>query len=251
MIDFHCHIDLYPDPIAVLEEADRRGVYILAVTTSPKAWSGTKRLIGSRRRVRMALGLHPEVVGQRHMEVPLLEHLIGETEYVGEIGLDGSPHMKSSYALQEAALARILRACSAAGGRILTLHSRRAATGVLDALESAPGSGVPILHWFSGSQKELERAIKLGCWFSVGPMMLKSAKGKALAAMMPPERVLTETDAPFAQIDGKPLMPWDVCLAYPDLAAIWNCDVEMIPARLGANLRGLLALRKMDELTKS
>jgi TatD DNase family protein len=120
------------------------------------------------------------------------------------------------------------------------MHSRRAATQVLDALEAERGAGTPILHWFTGTTRELDRAIALGCWFSVGPLMLRSAKGRALVSLMPPDRVLTETDAPFAQIDGKPLMPWDVCLAYPDLASLWGCEPSAVPARLRANLRNLV-----------
>lgn len=229
----------------MLDEAEARGVYVLAVTTTPKAWTGTKRLIGDRPRVRVALGLHPELVGERHMEVPLLEHFLSETRYVGEIGLDGSPHIKDSFAAQKVALARILKACANSGGRILTLHSRRAATPVLDALEAEPNAGTPILHWFSGTTKELERAVRIGCWFSVGPLMLKSEKGRALARMMPRDRVLTETDAPFAQVNGRPLMPWDVAEAYPVLAKLWGCEPEIVSTEISGNLRSLLDAQRI------
>ena len=111
MIDFHCHLDLYPNARAVIEEADARGAFVLAVTTTPKAWTGTKQLIGNRKRIRVALGLHPELVPERHNEVPLLEHYLPETRYVGEIGLDGSSHMRGSFELQERVLTRILQAC--------------------------------------------------------------------------------------------------------------------------------------------
>jgi TatD DNase family protein len=239
LIDFHCHIDLYPDPKAVLDGAEARGVYILAVTTTPKAWAGTRKLIGERPRVRIGLGLHPELVAERHGEVPLFAHLLAEARYVGEIGLDGGPHMRGSFKLQEATLARLLQHCAAAGGRVMSLHSRRAAGGVLDALEAHPGAGTPILHWFTGTPRELDRAIQLGCWFSVGPLMLASSKGRALAAAMPKERVLTETDAPFAQVGGAPLMPWDVVQTYPSLGALWGCDAEAVDGQLRRNLISL------------
>jgi TatD DNase family protein len=241
LIDFHCHIDLYPNAKAIIEEADARGAYILAVTTTPKAWTGTKKLVGKRKRIRVGLGLHPELVPERHNEVALLEHYLPETRYVGEIGLDGSSHMRGSFDLQERVLVRILRACEAEGKKVISLHSRRAANGVIDALLQAPNAGTPILHWFSGSIKELDRAIQAGCWFSVGPLMLNSAKGRKLVELMPAERVITETDAPFAQIKGCPLMPWDVTLTYPILADIWQCHVDEIPKRLKKNLKTLLA----------
>lgn len=185
MIDFHCHIDLYPDPSAILEGIDAHGTYVLAVTTTPKAWRGNKKLVGARKRVRVALGLHPELVAQRHGEVALLCGLLPEARYVGEIGLDGSPAHRDSMDQQRAVFDRILQACAGHGGRIMTIHSRGAATSVLDALEKHRDAGVPILHWFSGTSRELERAIAMGCWFSIGPAMLRSRRGGTLHPICP------------------------------------------------------------------
>src|SRR3546814_8490128 len=44
LIDFHCHLDLYPDPHAVAAEATARGVYILSVTTTPRSEEHTSEL---------------------------------------------------------------------------------------------------------------------------------------------------------------------------------------------------------------
>ena len=69
--------------------------------------------------------------------------------------------------------------------------------------------------------------------------MTGSAKGRKLIEMMPRERVLTETDSPFAQINGAPLNPWDVTLAYPILGELWNCSVEHVDKQVLSNLRKL------------
>ncbi|MFC3692286.1 Qat anti-phage system TatD family nuclease QatD [Chenggangzhangella methanolivorans] len=239
MIDFHCHIDLYSDPAAVLNEAETRGVYVLAVTTTPKAWAGNLKLVAGRRRVRLGLGFHPELVETRYSEIALFEHLVPEARYIGEVGLDGSPEHSAGFDRQRKIFERILRASSMAGGRVLSLHSRRAAGAVMDCLDRFPDAGTAILHWFSGDRSELDRAIRRGCWFSVGPSMLTSAKGMALAKAMPRDRVLTETDAPFARIKGRPLNPWDVDGAYVLLAEAWGCDVETARGTIRENLRTL------------
>lgn len=239
MIDFHCHIDLYPDPSAILEGIDARGTYVLAVTTTPKAWRGTKKLVGTRKRVRVALGLHPELVAQRHGEVALLCGLLPETRYVGEIGLDGSPRHCDSMNQQRAVFDRILQACAAHGGRIMTIHSRGAATLVLDALEQHRDAGVPILHWFSGTSRELERAVAMGCWFSIGPAMLRSRRARELVSNMPLDRLLTETDAPFARDGGNPLMPWQAYDCLKELGNLTGTDSGQIMLRLMDNLRSL------------
>jgi TatD DNase family protein len=71
----------------------------------------------------------------------------------------------------------------------MTIHSRRAATQVLDALEAHKSAGTPILHWFSGTKRELDRAVSMGCWFSVGPGMIYGQKGRDIVKMIPRDRL--------------------------------------------------------------
>src|SRR5437868_5038347 len=55
------------------------------------------RNIGSRRdsqRIRTALGLHPQLAHERKSELALFDALLPKTDYVGEIGLDGSPEYR-------------------------------------------------------------------------------------------------------------------------------------------------------------
>jgi len=124
---------------------------------------------------------------------------------VGEIGLDGDPQFRRHGDVQVAVFEHILIKCRDAGGRIISIHSRRASGRVLDYIEKFPGAGILVLHWFSGSLRDLDRAIKLACWFSVGPAMLASKNGRTLAARMPRDRILMEFDGPFAQLNGLPV----------------------------------------------
>jgi TatD DNase family protein len=239
VIDFHCHLDLYPDPHGVARACAERGLYVLSVTTTPSAWSGTTALAKGSTRIRTALGLHPQIAHQRKGELPLFERLIGETRYVGEIGLDGAPEFRRHWEDQLLVFTRALDICRAAGGCVLSLHSRRAATAVLDALEARPGAGTPILHWFSGSNRELARAINLGCWFSVGPGMLRGEKGRDLASRMPRDRILTESDGPFAQIEGRSVWPWEAGIAVGELAKLWVQSPVDVERQLATNLAQL------------
>ena len=100
MIDFHCHLDLYPDPEKEIREADAAGIYVLSVTTTPKAWVQTARLARGRKRIRTALGLHPQLAHERQNELPQFEHLLPRVRYVGEIGLDGTSGF-GQYAAQQ------------------------------------------------------------------------------------------------------------------------------------------------------
>jgi TatD DNase family protein len=239
MIDFHAHLDLYPDPHAVVRRCEELGIYVLSVTTTASAWEGTAALAHGRPRIRTALGMHPQLARERRHELPLFKTLVEKTNYVGEVGLDGTPECRPFWPDQMDVFTEVLNTCSRIGGRVLSIHSRRAAKDVLDVLSQFPDAGVPIFHWFSGTQRELDRAIASGCWFSVGPAMLASAKSRAQIATMPRERVLTECDGPFARRKEMPLYPWDVMDAHENLAELWGVSSSRVAEVLLDNLKRL------------
>lgn len=236
MIDFHCHIDLFPNPREVVAECVRRKLYVLSVTTTPSAWDGTAALADGAPRIRTALGLHPQLAHERKRELDLFDRVLPQTRYVGEVGLDGSPELKPHCSAQVDVFDHILAACASVGGRVLSIHSRRAATAVLDRLERFPGAGTFVLHWFSGNHRELGRAIELGCWFSVGPAMLAGERGRILASKMPRDQILTETDGPFARVNDLAFRPWEVESAIESLGNIWSVASNETSAVLKANL---------------
>jgi TatD DNase family protein len=241
MIDLHCHLDLYPNPSQVVLECKKRGLYILSVTTTPSAWTVTNSLADNAPRIKTALGLHPQIAHERISELPLFDKLLPQTRYVGEVGLDGAPEFRNYWTSQTKVFEHILNQCTCEGGRIMTIHSRRAAEAVLDMLNSFPNSGTAILHWFSGRVKDLDRAIEMGCWFSVGPSMLQSNSGRKLLSRMPPNRVLPETDGPFARIGNQTLMPWQSELVIQPLSEIWSISLDDTKQRLENNFRKLVS----------
>jgi TatD DNase family protein len=170
-----------------------------------------------------------------------VEGLLPETRYVGEIGLDGSANYRQHAAIQTKCFDFVLRASARAGGRILTIHSRGAPDDVMDALARHSGAEIPVLHWFSGTKTQLRRAVDMGCWFSVGPAMLQGRKGIELLAAMPGNRVLTETDGPFATRCGSPLQPGEVEEAILACAAVWQTDASEATLRIKANFRRIVS----------
>ena len=239
-IDMHCHLDLYPQPELVVEESKLRGTYILSVTTTPKAWHGTSLLAQKNQRIRTALGLHPQLAHKRSHELDLFDSLLAKTRYVGEIGLDGAKEFKEYWNIQLKVFRHILTSVNQAGGKIMSIHSRGSASAVLDEIKNI--DGVVILHWFSGTPKQPERAIDLGCWFSVGPAMLDTIKGRSLTLKIPKSRILTETDGPFGKFCNKTLMPWDNEITENQLATLWGMSRNDIKLKLLDNLNNLCSL---------
>jgi len=240
MMDMHCHIDLYPNPKEIIDECVRNKLYILSVTTTPKAWNGTYALTQGLPRFNTALGLHPQLAHQRENELPLFDELISETKYVGEIGLDGSKEYRPYIDSQLRVFRHILDKCQRSESKIMTIHSRGAVSMVLDELENYPKAGAPILHWFTGTKKELSRAIDLGCMFSIGPMMSGSKKGKNIIEGIPRDKILLETDGPFTMLNNKSLRPTDSFLVATYLSEIWELSQESVTAILKDNLKSLV-----------
>lgn len=222
MIDLHTHLDLYPNALDILAQVNKENRFTLAVTTSPRAWLGTSQVFKGHENIKVALGLHPEVADQKFNELDLLLSSIQNSDFIGEVGIDGSARYSRTIDKQVLIFDNMIRECEKAGGRIISIHSRAAASKILSIIRKYPNCGTPILHWFSGSITELKEAIEMRCYFSVNPLMLKSKKGKDLVSRIPSELVLPESDGPFAVLNGKPIMPWeamDVCFVLSD---IWN-----------------------------
>jgi TatD DNase family protein len=248
MIDFHCHLDLYKDPLSLLPEIGRRCEFVLAVTTSPRAWAKTSRVFQNTACVKTAIGLHPEILADRINERNDLMKGIRQTPFIGEVGIDGSPQYADSMNLQEEVLRDVMQESEKCGGRVLSIHSRNAATKVLDVIERHSGKNVSVLHWFSGTANELDRAIELGAWFSVNPIMTFGNKGATLVSKMPLSRLLPETDAPFAQNKGVPYMPWDTAIVIEQLARIFSMNSAGVKNKMENNLQSLLSITKTMQL---
>ena len=240
-VDFHTHLDLYPDLRAAIAACDRRRTATLTVTTTPKAFVRNEELADVSEFVRVGLGLHPQLVAERSGEIALFEKLLQRSRYVGEVGLDAGPRHYLSLELQKSIFERILRLCADEGDKILSIHSVRATKPVLDLLERylPRHRGTVVLHWFSGSVGEARRAAALGCYFSVNERMLASPNGRRILREMPKDRLLTETDGPFVERDGKPIAAGDVLRAVEEIAILKKRSVSDIRSLIVANLHSV------------
>lgn len=240
MMDMHCHLDLYPNPQYIVKRCQDENLYVLSVTTTPKAWYGTSLLTKDCSRIRTALGLHPQLAHERWQELELFDALLNQTRYVGEIGLDGGKEFKIHWEIQLKVFRHILKSSAKAGGKILSIHSRMSANAVLDELDKS-NDNLPILHWFSGTQSQLKRAIEMGCYFSVGPSMLSNKKGYELAKEIPIEKILIETDGPFGTFQKKALFPWDFSISIAMLSEIKRLTTNEMESILAENLFNLVS----------
>lgn len=242
MMDLHCHIDLYKDPAGVIQRAFEKNMYVLSLTTTPSAWPGTYALTKNIPRFNTALGLHPQLAHLREHELTLFDKLINETRYIGEIGLDASKNFKPHLDAQLRVFRHILKQSEKTGSKILTIHTLNSVSIVLDELHAHPNCGKPILHWFLGTKTEMSRAIGIGCWFSIGPAMTTSNRGMKVIEWLPKDKILLETDGPFAKYNKKPLEPCDTTIVIQYLAKQWSVSEAVVSQQLKDNLTNLVTV---------
>jgi TatD DNase family protein len=238
VIDYHCHLDLYPDPETAISECERMGIYTLSVTTTPKAWPRNHEWISKTHFVRAALGIHPQLVATRANEITIWETYLSQTRYVGEVGLDGGPRFYQSLDLQKSVFQKILTLSDKAGGKILSVHSARTTTLVLDMIEKymRPGRCQVVLHWFTGTKSEASRAIDLGCYFSINAEMFAKKQHHSTIESLPLNRLLTETDGPFCKINNRPVRPADASRVVELIAEELGLTPDVIANNIYSNL---------------
>ena len=199
--DLHCHIDLMPSMVSFASETNKAGIGIFAVTTTPKAYEKEITMLKQFDNIKVGLGLHPQLVSERYGELSLLEQLIGSADYIGEIGLDFNKKFYASKEKQIEVFELIIKWCSNIGKKTISIHSVHSDKTMLDILEKhdCVKKNKCILHWFSGTQVQLHRAVQMGCFFSINGAMIKSPNGRKLIKNIPSENILIETDAPFVK----------------------------------------------------
>ena len=228
LYDTHFHLDLQKNVKAAIEAINANKIYTIAMTNLPVLYEKEKQQYDSPY-IRTALGFHPELIGEYKKYIPLMWEKLSEARYIGEVGLDFTD--KTYQADQVSFFSELVQRCRKDENKIISIHSRKAEREVLDVLDDA-FSFKAILHWYSGDESLLNRAVKMGCYFSVNGNMLKSRKIERMLEIVPKNRILLETDSPFGDtikshaeslkilIDG--LSPKYVMLAEEIEGILWN-----------------------------
>jgi len=199
-IDTHCHLDLIKDIQKNPLVEDSPKIKSISVTNAPSFYEHNRMLFKDAQNIRIAVGLHPELINNFSDQIAIFEKALGTTRYVGEIGLDGSPQYKPLFDLQVEVFEKLLSLIAKADNKILTVHSRNAPGKVVELLTKhlRHTKCKVILHWYSGDLKSLKDAVAIGCYFSINHKMVTTAKGQQIIKALPIDKILTETDAPFS-----------------------------------------------------
>lgn len=239
MIDTHCHIDLYSDPLRIANECERLGIVTIGMTNLPSYFEMGYIHLLSFKKVRLALGMHPLYAEYHKREFPKFLQNISKTSFIGEIGLDFS---KEGIPTKEIQLDSFKKILSELNGKkkLLSLHSRKAEKEVLNYLIEYDIKSA-IFHWYSGPLSLIDEIVKAGYYFSINPAMIKSKSGQDIIRKIPIDRTLTESDGPFIKYKGKPIKPSNMKVVEDYLAILHKSSYSDIVEIINQNFKRLIS----------
>jgi TatD DNase family protein len=207
LVDSHCHLDdaqFSTDREAVIERGREAGLkYMLAIGTGngPPDLEAAVRLADAYPFVFATVGVHPNDSPKLdHNTFKDLERLLRhpKVKAVGEIGLDY--HWGVPRETQVPVFLRQLEIAATARMPVV-IHTRDAWADTLDLLRThwAP-FGLPcVMHCFTGNAEQARECLDLGFHLAFGGVATfpKAAEIREAAALVPADRLLLETDAPY------------------------------------------------------
>jgi TatD DNase family protein len=247
LVDHHCHLD-FPDFAAerdaIVARAHAAGVaHMVTISTRVKNYDTYREIAEAYPGVYFSVGTHPHNAHEE-LNVPV-SRIVKLSEHpkciaIGEAGLDYF-YDKSPRAAQREGLLKHIEAARLA--RLpLVIHSRDADDDMGDLLEAemAKGAFRAVLHCFTGGARLAERAVALGLYISASGVITfkKSEDLRAIFKVVPANRMLVETDAPYLApmpFRGKRNEPAYVIHTAAALAEVTGHTAEEIAALTTAN----------------
>jgi TatD DNase family protein len=206
LVDSHCHLD-FPDFAnevdAIIGRARTAGIArIVTISTRVKRHDAVLAIAERFPDVFCSVGTHPH---NAHEELDIaIDSLVERARApkvvaIGEAGLD----YHYDYSPREAQERGFRNHIAAARetGLPLVIHAREADADMAEILEEETGKGAfpAVLHCFTGGEDLARRAVALGLYVSFTGILTfkKSEDLRRIAAGLPAERILVETDAPY------------------------------------------------------
>ena len=249
MIDTHCHLDAAEfdaDRAAVAAAAIAAGVNLMVIPAVERAnFAAVAAVCRDLPGCVPAFGIHPLFVDRAsETDLDALRRALRDAPAVavGEIGLDFFVPDRDE-AQQIAFFAAQLKIAGEFGLPVL-LHVRRAIDAVLKELRRLPVAG-GIAHAFNGSRVQAEAFIELGFKLGFGGAMThpRATRIRTLAATLPLEAIVLETDAPDippAWLHGGRNAPGELPKIAETLAKLRGISMAELAAATTANARAVL-----------
>ncbi|MBK1660416.1 TatD family hydrolase [Paracraurococcus ruber] len=248
LIDSHCHLDHFSDEEVgeIVQRARAAGIgRLVTIGTRVQQAAAVKALAERFEDVWGTVGVHPHNAGEE-AGAPSVDDLVALADHpriigIGEAGLDYF-YDKAPREAQQEGFRRHIRAARITG-LPLVIHARQADDDILAILREETAAGGPfgfLLHCFSSGADLARQAVAMGGYVSFSGILTfpKSPEIRAVAAELPAERILVETDSPYlapVPLRGKRCEPAYVAHTAKVLAETRGATIAEIEALTTAN----------------
>ncbi len=261
MIDTHCHIDeeaFDADREEVIARQQQSGVEAMIVPGVNTASLKTVLDVCHAHPgyCYPAFGLHPEDVKADWQEkLAIVEQAIrahkDELVAIGEIGLDYYWDKTYKEEQKEVLRRQLLLACEL--DLPVILHNREATEDILSIVKeivNRPSSNRQlkgVFHCFNGSRETVEEILKMGFYIGIGGVLtFKNSKLAEKLDVVPMDRLLLETDAPYmAPVPhrGERNESRFMIHVAERLAQVYNCTLETVIMATNSNAKQLFKIK--------
>ncbi len=237
-VDSHCHLsfpDLAGDLDSVLARmAAQRVEAALNVCVTLEEFEAVHAVALRYPNVYASVGVHPDYQGVREPDVDTLVAMARRDKVVaiGETGLD---YFRLAEPLEwQRERFRVHIRAARACGKPLIVHTRAAAADTLRILREEGAEAVGgVMHCFTETQEFADAALALGFYISFSGIVTfrNAAALQEVAARVPLDRLLIETDAPYLSpvpFRGKVNEPSRVPLVAGKIAELRGIDIDAV-----------------------
>lgn len=202
---------------AALEELEFRkqhGIFTCFSAGTPKEWQFMKQW-REREELLTSFGIHPWYAERYSVEN--CKEYLEECDFIGEIGMD-SVWCQVSLKKQQRVLEQQLQIAADLGKSVL-LHTKGQEKEIGEIIKDFPGK--ICVHWYSGSERDLEIYLEKGCYFTLGPdfkevcqmnkqLFIQAADDNKMEKRQGYLRILQEvsSDRLFLETDGLLAVAW-------------------------------------------
>ncbi len=199
LTDAHIHLSdkEYSDDMEyILTAMDKMKIRACCVSMDNPSSKSTLELGQRSPLVLPFIGIHPEKADDDlDSMIKLVTKNSDKISGIGEIGLDKTYVSDDAGFSRQVLVFQELLSLAEKLSKPVSIHSRRTLDEIFSILPSYSIKGV-LLHWFSGSKKQLQKAMDLGCFVSYGPAMVYSEDKQVLLSQTNQDKILLETDGP-------------------------------------------------------
>jgi len=246
LIDAHSHLNGY-DLLekgaleSALAEIVEHGIFTVSNSMDLPSYRRNLEIAAKCDMVLPVFGVHPWNAPEYIDRLHELSEAVEGSPLIGEIGLDHYFIEDRAAYRDQARVFEYFLGAAAAQEKIVILHTKGAERETLDLLNRYQIRRA-VVHWYSGPLDILKEYAARGAFFTVGVEVLYSRHIEDIAAAIPPDRLLTETDNPggpkeFVGRPGTPVLVKDVIRK---LAEIRKTTDEAIVRAIRANFMELI-----------